>query len=1082
MKNISPFIIFSLVLAFAYFLGLLTFLTEYEEDKCEMTYMFEYPQYVKISNKADNEFKKYGLYAYSEGRLTEKARNMYFDGIPVLFIPGNAGSHKQVRSLSSIALRKWLNSRTPFHFDYFTVDLNEEYSGLYGPLLFDQLQYVKASLLRILELYGNQQHPPETVVVIGHSMGGIIAMKLISELQHSGLIPILITLASPLNRPPLNLDFHMNQFYEYMFENLENTTVVSVAGGYRDLIVNPFLTQKINDGILHVTTTNIPISWTGSNHVQILWCKQVVMALNRALFDSVDMETNQISKNATFRNIVFKHHLVQHSGTKIKNRENYSKSVQMNTKGRWLESIRRGYSLEHSNGVSEPYSYMIALSDLPGYEMLNILAVNLEVTDWVFVCNAYFFQESSRICKEGFHLSHLSEIAPSTKLKRRFFRINMAKLKKYRNDLTHVVFKALPTDEPVHYHIDIHGSDQRSITVNLPNWFSLTNQVILERTAEKAIYYELSLPDLHKVMQFYKLIVEPLECSRSDHHASVTLTVPWSNENYNSFITNTMKRPVNIRLHSSKPDVENQTAVIKLILDPSCTYKISIQSSPLGVLGQLARTHAPLLIAQITAVTLISLRYQIMNLEKGYCSILFVAVQEGAKPYYAMFGFVISLILSSRYMPDFILKPDYQTLENDGLDFMLMPMVLYACGIGLFWILVAIFCISLIAMESTVHKLCLKLLARTVSFNVAWSNYVMSYLHKVPVIVALTLISLSLTTCGGLALCLGAIFYFLRLTQMSQNFVEEVVWYIARKFIKKCKQFFRKNKSESPSSSEIILAATNEPNIEEMENKQAELKKIENDIEQTSNDDLVDKETETNTTLGIQVNSELENSNSCEDVSVQYEAGDDDTVSLNKTEDGSGEKSSDTRTDSKFVNVRANTPEITKELSVEGDDKKTDETFAGDTKRPEESSQLSTAYNAIYFHSSLFFLWCIVTAINIPAVLTWAHNFKYSSVLEIDDSFIPGLALSICALMLWQCDLPRTNRKWTEPLEKFVLVMALCTLVFSTISIYRLNYILTLTITVVTLHQLLAPETEVTQNEDDSEERTRYSEIKTKIE
>lgn len=45
--------------------------------------------------KIDNNFKKYGLYAYSEGHFTERARKMQFSGIPVLFIPGNAGSYKQ---------------------------------------------------------------------------------------------------------------------------------------------------------------------------------------------------------------------------------------------------------------------------------------------------------------------------------------------------------------------------------------------------------------------------------------------------------------------------------------------------------------------------------------------------------------------------------------------------------------------------------------------------------------------------------------------------------------------------------------------------------------------------------------------------------------------------------------------------------------------------------------------------------------------------------------------------------------------------------------------------------------------------
>lgn len=40
-------------------------------------------------------YQKYNLYAYSEGRYTENARNMKFEGIPVLFVPGNAGSYKQ---------------------------------------------------------------------------------------------------------------------------------------------------------------------------------------------------------------------------------------------------------------------------------------------------------------------------------------------------------------------------------------------------------------------------------------------------------------------------------------------------------------------------------------------------------------------------------------------------------------------------------------------------------------------------------------------------------------------------------------------------------------------------------------------------------------------------------------------------------------------------------------------------------------------------------------------------------------------------------------------------------------------------
>lgn len=46
MSFISPFLIITLLLASAYILGIFIFMTDYEENKCEMTYMFEYPQYV----------------------------------------------------------------------------------------------------------------------------------------------------------------------------------------------------------------------------------------------------------------------------------------------------------------------------------------------------------------------------------------------------------------------------------------------------------------------------------------------------------------------------------------------------------------------------------------------------------------------------------------------------------------------------------------------------------------------------------------------------------------------------------------------------------------------------------------------------------------------------------------------------------------------------------------------------------------------------------------------------------------------------------------------------------------------------
>lgn len=71
-----------------------------------------------------------------------------------------------MRSFASVALRKWLNNRTPYHFDFFSLDFNDELSGIYGYVLKRQSEYTKHAVNRIMSFYEDFHH----VVIIGHSM------------------------------------------------------------------------------------------------------------------------------------------------------------------------------------------------------------------------------------------------------------------------------------------------------------------------------------------------------------------------------------------------------------------------------------------------------------------------------------------------------------------------------------------------------------------------------------------------------------------------------------------------------------------------------------------------------------------------------------------------------------------------------------------------------------------------------------------------------------------------------------------------------------------------------------------------
>ena len=75
-----------------------------------------------------------------------------------------------VRSVASVAHMKSLDSRKQFHFDFFTVDFNEELSALYGGVLQRQVSFVQLCIRKILQIYKKKTQSQNSVVLIAHSM------------------------------------------------------------------------------------------------------------------------------------------------------------------------------------------------------------------------------------------------------------------------------------------------------------------------------------------------------------------------------------------------------------------------------------------------------------------------------------------------------------------------------------------------------------------------------------------------------------------------------------------------------------------------------------------------------------------------------------------------------------------------------------------------------------------------------------------------------------------------------------------------------------------------------------------------
>jgi GPI inositol-deacylase len=64
-------------------------------------------------------------------------------------------------------------------------------------------------------------------------------------------------------------------------------------------------------------STAVPAVWVSADHLCILWCKQLVLALARALFDSVDLKSKQLTIEPEIRHQAFHYHLLTVNNFKI---------------------------------------------------------------------------------------------------------------------------------------------------------------------------------------------------------------------------------------------------------------------------------------------------------------------------------------------------------------------------------------------------------------------------------------------------------------------------------------------------------------------------------------------------------------------------------------------------------------------------------------------------------------------------------------------------------------------------------------------------------------------------------------------
>jgi glycosylphosphatidylinositol deacylase len=178
------------------------------------------------------------------------------------------------------------------------VDYNEELSAIHGPTLISQAEFANDAVRYILSLYDTST----SIIIVGHSMGGVIARVLPTIPNYNGnKLNTIITLSCPHSVPPAPVDRTIANMYrdinafwstELPDGALKDIALISLAGGNLDNIVASDassirgLVPKSHG--FSVYTTAIPEVWTGADHMAILWCNQLVKRLSTAIIKLID--------------------------------------------------------------------------------------------------------------------------------------------------------------------------------------------------------------------------------------------------------------------------------------------------------------------------------------------------------------------------------------------------------------------------------------------------------------------------------------------------------------------------------------------------------------------------------------------------------------------------------------------------------------------------------------------------------------------------------------------------------------------------------------------------------------------------
>jgi glycosylphosphatidylinositol deacylase len=620
-----------------------------------------------------------------------------------LFIPGNAGSYRQVRPIAAEAARYFKNiaSRDETlakagarNLDFFTVDFNEDITAFHGQTVLDQAEYLNEAVAYILSLYHDSRKStmdsdmpdPSSVIIFGHSMGGIVARTmLIMPNYQANSINSIITMSAPHARPPVSFDRQIvktyddiNNYWRRSFSEkwannnpLWHVTLVSIAGGGLDNVV-PSDYASISSLVpdthgFTVYTSSIPDVWLGVDHLAILWCDQLMKVVARAMLDIVDVTRPGQTKARAERMKIMKKWLLtgMEEGTeKTLPQKEPTTLLTLEDNSHSIITLGQRLVLRHLGESQKPRAYLMPIPPSQGQGATKFSLLTDQYLDpgrgakvEVLFCSVFPLQAGQSAALFSMNMDLSGESSGSTRLacknaaddvirlpastresKHSFDEVTPFSYLKYKlEDITEHQFVAVvdkATQKSQGWVVaEFIGGRDAQVQSNVSLAGLLTEGVHATLAAERPLVADINIPIIHSSLFAYKLNVGPQSCGE-DGQLFTPLVRQYLVEPYESkFFVNVHSADIN--LHGTAPFVppalrpnSKHGLSLQIWSDPTCntSVDISIQVDFLGSLGRLVMRYRTVFAAFPLLVVALVFRKQFQEYDSKGMSVTFPTI------------------------------------------------------------------------------------------------------------------------------------------------------------------------------------------------------------------------------------------------------------------------------------------------------------------------------------------------------------------------------------------------------------------------------------------------------------------------